>query len=120
MVLGANGRPAHVIEIGPLYLRLDIAGFDQIVFPARGGYASGYVGNRSDFGPLYVNRARQSNVAAQANWDNYHAMQDALTTPPPTDLANQMTEPLPIRRTNIAPIVPSTSGAGGLALGVPS
>lgn len=39
VVLGADGRPAHVIELGPLYLRLDLAGFDTTALPGTGGYA---------------------------------------------------------------------------------
>ena len=37
VVLGANGRPAHIIELGPVYLRLDVSdGFDTVLFPAGG------------------------------------------------------------------------------------
>lgn len=42
VVFGANGRPAHIIELGPVYIRLDVSdGFDTLDLPAGGGLVNG-------------------------------------------------------------------------------
>ena len=42
VVFGANSRPAHIIELGPVYIRLDVSdGFDTLDLPAGGSLVNG-------------------------------------------------------------------------------
>src|SRR5687768_13097692 len=81
VVLGADGRPAHVIELGPLYIRIDLSGgFEQVEPLARGGYGAVMI----DMPPMiWATYQRRSYQALAAQWELHAPTQAALTSPDP-------------------------------------
>lgn len=81
VVLGANGRPAHIIELGPVYIRLDVSdGFDTLDLPARGGYC-GYVKIGNPQARRRAYRARRVFVGQHGGLNGAHAGGLALGVP---------------------------------------
>lgn len=121
VVLGANGRPAHVIELGPLYLRVDLSGgFATLPFAGIGGYAITMFALPASVWPVFQQRQYRA-MATQIEARGLTL--EALGNPPPGEQSFPQSLPHTLRtaaarRVALGASVPSPSE--GLERGIPA